>query len=294
MTPTDIRQTAERDRGVRRVLWIVLFLNAAVAVAKLTVGAMISSISMVADGFHSLTDGTSNVVGLVAMSLARRPPDADHPYGHRKFETLAALTIGALLALTAWEVLQSCFHRLRMGGEPQVSPIAFGVMAVTIAVNLGVSTWERSAGKRFRSQLLEADSQHTRSDVYASLAVIASLLAARVGYPVLDVITALLITVLIARIAFGILRDAGMLLTDTAIVPANQIEAIAIGVPGVLSVHKIRSRQDPRGGHADLHVQVAANLPLAEAHRIGHEVADRVRQELDVAEVLVHVEPPAI
>ena len=102
----------KRDQSVRKTLVWVLVLNLVVATAKLAVGWLSSSISMVADGFHSLTDSASNIVGLIGISLAGRPPDEDHPYGHRKFETLAALMIGALLALTAWEVFKSCLERL--------------------------------------------------------------------------------------------------------------------------------------------------------------------------------------
>lgn len=282
----------ERSRSVRRVLGVVLVLNLAVALAKLVVGWLISSVSMVADGFHSLTDGASNVVGLIGMSIADRPPDEDHPYGHRKFETLAALIIGALLSLTAWEVLKSLIHRLREGGEPEVTGLAFAVMIVTIVINIGVTTWEHRAAARYDSIILKADAAHTRSDVFASLAVIASLIAARFGYPQLDLIAALVITVMIGRAAFQILRDNGFLLTDTAIVPAREIESVALQIPGVLSVHKVRSRRGPRGGYADLHVQLRGELPLEEAHGIGHQVADRVRDELGVPDVLVHVEPP--
>lgn len=281
-----------RDQAVRRVLVLVLFLNAGVALAKLVVGWLTSSISMVADGFHSLTDGASNVVGLIAMSIAGRPPDEDHPYGHRKFETLAALIIGGLLALTAWEVLKSSFKRLWEGGQPEVTTLSFVVMGVTIAINLAVATWEYRAARRYQSHLLHADSAHTRSDIFSSLAVIASLIAARIGFPQLDVIAALIITTVIAMAAFQILRDSGLLLTDTAILPSGQIEAVALQVPGVLSVHKIRSRRGPKGGHADLHVQVDAELPLNAAHELGHQVADRLRQELGLPDVLVHVEPP--
>ena len=285
-------EVPNRDPAIRRVLVVVLILNVVVALAKLLVGWLSSSISMVADGFHSLTDGASNVVGLVGMSIAGRPPDEDHPYGHRKFETLAALMIGGLLALTAWEVLQSLVERLRIGGEPEVGSLAFTVMIVTIAINIGVTTWEHRAARKYESVILRADAAHTRSDVFASLAVIASLVAARLGYPQLDLVAALVITVMIGRAAFQILRDSGLLLTDTAILPASVIEGMALGVPGVLSVHKVRSRRGPKGGHADLHVQVKGDLPLDEAHEIGHQVADRLRDELGILDVLVHVEPP--
>jgi cation diffusion facilitator family transporter len=165
-------------------------------------------------------------------------------------------------------------------------------MGITLAINLGVSTWERREGKRLKSDLLKADAAHTRSDVYASLAVIVSLIAARLGFPQLDVLTAVAITLIIARAAFQILKENGMLLADTAMLPAEQVAGVAIQVPGVVSVHKIRSRATSRGGHADLHVQVDGNLPLEDAHRIGHNVADRLKQELELEDVLVHVEPP--
>ena len=282
----------ETDRKVRNTLIWVLVLNLAVAVAKLLVGVLSRSISMVADGFHSLTDGASNVVGLIGISVAGRPPDEDHPYGHRKFETLAALLIGGLLAMTAWEVLQSCVERLRIGTVPEAGPLAFAVMGVTIAVNLAVSTTERRIGRRLGSEVLQADAQHTRSDVYSSLSVIASLVAARLGFPQLDLLAALAITAVIAWAAFKILRENGMLLADTALLPARRMREVALTVPGVLSVHKIRSRAGARGGHADLHVQLRGDLRLDEAHDIGHQVADRLRERLGLRDVLVHVEPP--
>jgi cation diffusion facilitator family transporter len=281
-----------RDQSVRSTLVWVLVLNLGVATAKLIVGWLSGSISMVADGFHSLTDSASNVVGLVGLAVAGRPPDADHPYGHRKFETLAALMIGALLAVTAWEVLKSCVERLREGGAPEVTPLSFWVMGTTLMINLGVSTWERREGARLESDLLKADSAHTRSDVYASLAVIASLIGAKLGYPELDLLTAVIITLIIARAAFQILKENGMLLTDTAVVPAHEVASVASQVPGVVSVHKIRSRATSRGGYADLHVQVDPEMPLEDAHRIAHDVADRLKENLQLEDVLVHVEPP--
>lgn len=282
-----------QDREVKNILVVVLVLNLLVAVAKLLVGWLSHSISMVADGFHSMTDTASNVVGLIGITVAQQPPDEDHPYGHRKFETLAALIIGALLAITAWEVLQSCFERLRSGASLRVTPLSFWVMGVTIVINLGVSIWERRRGRELDSRILEADAMHTRSDVFTSLSVIASLVAARLGYPQLDVLAAVVITVVIAMTAFGILKENGMMLTDTALIPAEELRRAALGVEGVESVHKIRSRGGARGGHADLHVQVQADLVLDQAHEIGHRVADRLREEFGLRDVLVHVEPPS-
>ncbi len=276
---------------VRRILATVLVLNLAVAIAKLVVGSLVKSLSMVADGFHSLTDTASNVVGLVGVSIAEHPPDKEHPYGHQKFETLSALMIGALLSVTAWEILQGCFERLRTGGSPEVTQASFVVMAVTIGVNLAVSTYERRRGAQLGSDVLRADAAHTASDVYVSIGVIASLAAARWGYPQVDVVAALVITVVIAHAAFQIVYRSAGLLVDKAVVPAERIREVALSVPGVENVHKIRTRGRPESGHADLHVQVRGELRIDEAHAIGHQVTDRLREELGFRDVVTHVEP---
>jgi cation diffusion facilitator family transporter len=280
------------SRPIRRVLWIVLGLNLAVAIAKLVVGWLTGSISMVADGFHSTTDSASNVVGLIGVSLAALPPDENHPYGHRKIETLSALAIGGLLAMTAWEVLRSCLQRLWRGGAPEVEPQSFGVMIATLCVNLAVSAWERRRGEALGSEVLRADAAHTRSDVYVSLGVIASLIAVKLGYPQVDVVAALVITVVIANVAFQILRQSAGMLVDPAVVPAERVREVALSVPGVEGVHKVRTRGHPQSGHADLHVQVRPDLRLDQAHVIGHLVTDRLREEFGFRDVVTHVEPP--
>lgn len=277
--------------SVRRILTTVLVLNLAVAVAKLTVGSMIRSLSMVADGFHSLTDMASNVVGLVGISIAEQPADEDHPYGHQKFETLSALFIGCLLALTAWEILQSSLDRLRSGTVPEVTILSFVVMGLTIVVNIMVSTYERRRGETLHSEVLKADAAHTRSDIFVSLGVIVSLLATRWGFPGVDLIGALVITVVIGRAAFRIVYRSAGLLTDMAVMPAQQIRDVALSVPGVVGVHKIRTRGHHDHRHADLHIQVRPDLRIDQAHIIGHRVSDRLCDELDFYDVVTHLEP---
>jgi cation diffusion facilitator family transporter len=281
-----------RVHTVRGMLWLVLVLNLLVAGAKLLVGWMTASISMIADGFHSLTDSASNVIGLVGVSWASHPPDEDHPYGHWKIETFAALLIGGLLAMTSWEVLKSSISRWVSGGAPEVGVLSFSVMGCTLLVNLAVSFIERRAGRRLGSDLLQADAAHTRSDVYVSLGVIASLVAARFGYPQADALAALIITGFIARAAFEVVQRAAGSLVDAAVVPPERIRQVALAVPGVVGTHKVRSRGGPGGNHADLHIQVNPELPIDRAHVVGHLVADRLAGELGLEDVVVHVEPP--
>lgn len=283
---------AERRHRVRRVLWIVLFLNLIVALAKLVIGRWAGSLSMVADGFHSLADSASNVVGLVGLAIAARPPDEDHPYGHQRFETLASLAIGGFLTLTAWEILRSCLERIRGSGAIERTPLALAVMVATVSVNIAVTVYEHRRGRELESGLLRADARHTLSDVYASVMVIAGLLAAHFGEPIVDVAAAVVITGMIAYAAFQILRENGLLLADTALIDPAAIRAAVTEVDGVLSVHKVRSRGREGEGQADLHIQVPAGMPLADAHAIGHRVSDHLRERFGLREVLVHVEPP--
>ena len=179
-------RTESRYSEVRSVLIRILFLNLAVAFAKIIFGQLSGSISILSDGFHSLTDGASNVVALVGLRLAEKPPDANHPYGHRKFETLAAGGIALFLLIIVVEVAQATFVRFSAGGAPSVSAASFAIMLATLAINVAVVRAERRAAKRLSSELLLADARHTQSDVLTSIAVIVALAGSAFGYPILD------------------------------------------------------------------------------------------------------------
>ena len=148
---------SERYTQVSRVLYRVLFANLAVALAKIVLGYATGAISIVSDGFHSLTDSASNVVALVGVSIARRPPDLDHPYGHRKYETMASLAILLFLIIVLVEVLRTAAGRLLTGGSPRVFPEGLALMTATLVVNVFVVAYERREGRRLRSEVLLAD-----------------------------------------------------------------------------------------------------------------------------------------
>ena len=194
--------------------------------------------------------------------------------------------------MSAWEILRGSFDRLKTGGAPEVGTAAFAVMGATMVINLIVSTYEQRRGRKLSSELLIADAAHTRSDFFVSLAVIASLAATGLGYPQVDVVVALVLAAVIAHAALQILRRSVVRLTDSAAVPSERIKELALSVDGVEGVHRIRSRQVPGGGYADLHLQVRPDLRLDRAHAIGHIVADRLREELHLSDVVTHVEPP--
>ena len=284
---------AGRVRGVRLVLWAILGLNIAVAAAKYLYGLASGSIAMQADGFHSLFDGTSNVVGLFGLAVAVRPPDRDHPYGHAKYETYAAAVIGAMLLLAAWKVGSAAWVRLANGGEPpRVDAGSFAVMAGTLLVNIGVATWERRMGRKLRSELLIADASHTGSDILVSVGVIIGLVAVRLGYPVADPILALLVAAAIVWTSVQVLRQADLSLSDTARLAIPEVRTAALAVAGVLGCHSVRTRGTAAEVLVDLHIQVDPALTVAEGHRIAEAVERAVCDRfLEVADVLAHLEP---
>ena len=277
-----------------RVLVRVLALNVLVAGAKLAFGYLSGSVSIVSDGFHSLSDATSNVMGLVGLRAARKPPDANHPYGHRKFETLAAAGIFIFLLLAVVEVVEGAFARLRSGvGEIHLTPASFIVMLVTLAINVLVVRYESKKGRELGSELLLADAAHTQSDVMTSCAVLASLAGVALGYPQFDAVGALVVAVFIARTGFEIARETTGILSDRMVMNGDDIRAVVMSAPGVVGCHNIRTRGSLDHTFLDLHVWFPADMPLSEAHRLSHVVKDRVMDRFpQIADAIIHIEPP--
>lgn len=284
---------SDRMRSIRRVLWTILLLNLGVAAAKYAWGTISGSASMQADGIHSVFDSAGNVVGLVGISLAARPADAGHPYGHAKFETYASLVIGVLLLLAAFEVGSSAAAKLAAGSyTAEVGPMSFVVMAGTFAVNLGVTVYERRFAKRLKSEVLAADANHTLSDALVSVGVIAGLAAVALGFPMADPIMALVVTAAILATAYDVFKHALATLSDRARIPEGDLRAAALAVPGVRGVHRIRTRGTEGEVYADLHVLVDPSMTVADAHRLADEVEADIKERFaNVIEVLVHIEP---
>jgi cation diffusion facilitator family transporter len=284
----------ENFRAIRRVLWITLGLNLIATIAKLVVGYLTGSLSLIADGFDSVFDAASNLIGLVGIHVAARPADKGHPYGHRKAETMSALIIAALLFVTTWELIQSAVERLRDPSliQAEVNVWSFSALLVSIVVHLTVVWYELRAGRRLHSDVLVADALHTRADIFVSFAVMGGLVAVRLGYPLADPILALAVALLIAKIGVDIIRENTPTLMDEAAMPPSQVVQIAQSVPGVISCHRVRSRGHEGAIYADLHIQVDPNLSTERAHAIAHEVQHRLREYFPgLQDVTIHIEP---
>jgi cation diffusion facilitator family transporter len=283
---------ADYARAVQRVLWYVLALNLLIAFVKLGVGLVTGSVSVAADALHSLVDSSSNVVGLIGIAVAARPPDLDHPYGHRKFETVAALAIGGLLLLAGYEIVRAAFERVASGAAADVTPLMVVIMAATVPVNVAITLYESRRGRALGSQVLLADAAHTRTDILVTTSVVAGLIAAAFGLGWMDMVVALGVSVVIVRAAVRILREALVVLSDSIAIAASDVERVARSVPGVWFAHRVRSRGQAGAIYVDLHVKVDPAMSTDQAHAIASEVERKLMAELfGVVDAVVHVEP---
>jgi cation diffusion facilitator family transporter len=274
------------------VLTVVLGLNVFVAVLKLVVGFAVGSVAMAADGVQSFLDGLANVIGLVGIAAASRPPDEDHPYGHERYETLASMAIAGLMTYGVIEIAHSSWRRLTGDESPDVSGLPFAVLGFTMAINAGVSIWERKWGRQLGSDLLSADAKHTATDVLVSVGVILGLIAVALGHAWADAVVSLLIAAVIAYTAWGILRDASMVLTDAVGTDPRRLLRAVLGTPGVVTAHNLRARSAGGRLWVEVHVTVDPALSVKQAHSVATTVEERVRAVAPPgSRVIVHIEP---
>jgi len=283
----------DRYTEVVRVLYRVLVLNLAVAIVKIGLGYATGAVSILSDGFHSLTDAASNVVALVGVSIARLPPDENHPYGHRKYETMASLGILVFLVLVLVQVLGAAYDRLINGGTPKVFPEGIGIMTITLIVNLFVVAYEEREARRLSSEVLRADAKHTRSDVMTTVAVLGALLGVWWGYSLLDPLAAVVVAWFIGRAGWGIAQEASRILADEIVIAEDDVRAVVRSVPAVLGCHRIRTRGSADYVFMDLHVWLDGQTQLDSAHGTAHIVKDVLMKRFPhLADVVIHIEPP--
>ena len=282
-----------RAAEVSTVLYRVLFLNLAVASAKIALGLTTGAVSILSDGFHSLTDTASNIVAIVGVRLAGAPPDEDHPYGHRKFETMASIGILLFLLLVLLEVLSAAWDRIRSGGEPTVTAITFVVMGATFAVNLAVVFYERRAGVRLQSEVLLADALHTLSDLLTSATVIAALVGVQYGYAWLDPAAAVVVAGFIGYACWEIFRSTSGILADRIVIAEDDIRGVVASIPEVVGCHHIRTRGSADFVFLDLHVWMDPAMSLERAHSLSHVVKDKLMTRFpQIKDAIIHIEPP--
>lgn len=283
---------AARFSRIKRILLLILALNWGVAAIKIAYGLITHFTGMIADGLHSLSDGTSNLLGLIGVTIASRPADKDHPYGHKKYETLFSLGIAALLLFVSFELVSKAIDRFYNPVNPKIDIVSLAVMLSTMAVNIFVMRYERAEGLKLNSDILLSDSMHTKADIFTSLSVMVAMAAIRLGYPILDPIVTIIIALFIARAAYSIIKPSSQVLCDGSVIDEKKVSEITLSVKGVKTCHKIRARGRADDIHVDLHVQVNPDMHVDKAHQISYQIENAIKAGIKgVTDVIVHIEP---
>lgn len=287
-----------RTEGISKVLWQVLALNVLVAIAKVAWGIISGSTAMFADGIHSFTDGSGNVVALIAMKVASKPPDEDHPYGHHKYESFASAAIGIMLCLAAWKVVSGSVSALmafaNSGTHPKVEVTAtsFAVMIVTLGINVFVVWFETRRGKELSSDVLQADAKHTLSDIWVTLGVLVSLVLVKFGVAIADPIVGLFVAIAIVWAAIEVFKGAHTTFSDQQRLDPYEVMKTVIAFKGVKGCHNIRSRGTGAIIHMDMSILVDPVITVEAGHAIARDLEHWLCGQYEgLVDVVIHVEP---
>lgn len=284
---------ADALKKVKRVLWIILFINLGVAVLKIAVGALIHSSSLTADGFHSIADGFSNITGIIGLRLASKPADSDHPYGHGKFETMSMLFISGALFFIAVSIIKNAIDKFSNPVTLEITAESLIVLVATLLVNIFVFTYEYVKTKKLESKILKSDAMHTGSDICVSIGVLVALFCIKMGFPpAIDPIASLVVSGFILFAAFEIFKSSSNVLLDRVAADERKLRDIALGFERVKDVHEIRSRGNGETLYIDMHIMTEAQMSVEESHKLIHKIEEKIRIEINNgAQLIAHLEP---
>lgn len=280
-------------KKIRKVLWIIFFANLLVALLKIVIGSLIKSSSITADGFHSLSDGSSNIVGLIGIGLASKPIDKDHPYGHKKFEMLSGLFIAVMLVFMGGKIIINGIVGFTVPKALSITPESLITILITLFINILVSKYEYSIGKKLNSYILISDSLHTKSDIFVSLGVLTTLIGIKLGLPpIIDSIASLVVAGFILHAAYEIFISTSGILVDKAILDDEFIKNAISDFSEIKDIHNIRSRGSENNIFIDMHVMLDPKYSVEDSHVLLHKIENKIREKTNNnTEVIIHVEP---
>lgn len=280
---------SKRDRQVQRIILIEGAANILVLAGKLIVGISTGSLAVLGDAVHSVTDITNNLVAWAVIKLSSQPADREHPYGHRKFETLAVFGLATLLAVLALELALHAIRREK--AEIGEDAWALAVMVGVLAVNVAIASWQRYWAKRLQSDILLADANHTFADVMTTVVVIGGWQLAARGYPWLDTVCALAVAALVLFLAYGLFKRALPALVDQFAVEPEILVRMVKDVAGVRNVNSMRSRWIGSRPAIDMVITVDPDLSTNEAHEIADRIEKLLLDRFQARDISIHIEP---
>ncbi|MFN4352420.1 MAG: cation diffusion facilitator family transporter [Hylemonella sp.] len=287
----------EEQRQAQRSTWISVWVNLFLASAQVAIGVFARSQALIADGLHSLSDLVADGVVLFAARHSHAEADAEHPYGHARFETAASLAIGMILLATGVGMVWTAGVKLHDGQNlDAVHPLALVAALITLVAKEGLFRYMRRIGERLKSSMLIANAWHARADAASSLVVAVGITANLLGYHSMDAVAAVIVGFMIVKAGWGFSVDAFHSLTDHALDPEEiaRIHGTARAVDGVLDVHNLRTRRMGDWAVIDMHVEVDTHLSVSEGHYIAEQIAAQVKAAHRVAECTVHIDPGTV
>jgi cation diffusion facilitator family transporter len=267
--------------------------NTTLVVLKLIVGVVSQSVSILSEAIHSANDLVAALIAFASTRVSDRPSDEEHPYGSGKAESLSGAVEAALILLAALWIVVEAVRKLVHGGEVEHLGLGAAVMGFSALVNTGVSAYLFRVAKREDSLALEADAHHLATDVYTSAGVAAGLLVWLTGWHVVDPLVAIAVALLIARIGWGLTRQASGQLMDRRLPPDEvaEIEKVLRAESRLLGFHRLRTRKSGSDRFVDVHVVLPAGMGLGEAHEVARGLEAAVAGRLPRTHVVAHVDP---
>ena len=278
-----------------KVSVISMATNVILTVAKFAAGVIAHSGAMISDAVHSASDIFSGLIVLIGVRISSKAPDDKHPYGHERFECVAALLLSGILALVGGTIGVNAVKDI-IGGGVQETPgiLALVAAVVSIVTKESLFWYTRGYAKKYRSTALHAEAWHQRSDALSSIGALIGIAGARMGVPVMEPIASLIIALFILRVAVRIFRDAIDQMVDKSASEETEtaFRTTALEQPGVMGVELLRTRMFGNRVYVDLEIAVDPEMKLAAAHEIAERVHDAIEQTYpDVKHIMVHVNP---
>ncbi|MDY6993406.1 MAG: cation diffusion facilitator family transporter, partial [Pseudomonadota bacterium] len=268
--------------AMRNVTLIGVIGNILLAIIKVMLGILGRSQALIADGLHSLSDLISDGVVLLASKYSNQEADEEHPYGHARFETLATVVVGALLVMLAIGMFIDATRRLLMP-ELLLQPTYLSLIAALLSIFIKEWLYQYTVyvAKQVRSQMLRANAWHHRSDAISSIIVFIGIAGTLIGFPWLDALAAMGVSLMIAHIGWSLGKPCVNELLDHGLENnrIREIETIILSVNGVHSLHKLRSRYMGEQALMDVHIVVDPYISVLEGHDIGETVRQRLINE---------------
>ncbi|MCX7107943.1 MAG: cation diffusion facilitator family transporter [Methylococcales bacterium] len=292
---TELLDKASISKLKARASYVGAAINVFQTVIKISFGILGQSAALIADGIHSLSDLLSDLLVIIAVKLGSREADYEHPYGHRRFETIATVILGVSLVVIGGGITWSVMNRM---AHPEHLPvpnlIGMGIAALSIFINEGLYQYTKRIARKTRSKLLLANAWHQRSDAISSIVVLFGIGAVILGYPLADAIAAIVVALMVAKIGLNLVLESVKELVDTSLPPklVAEIRKAIMSIDGVEGIHLLRTRQMGEDALIDAHIIVDPRITVSEGHSIGDTVRDELISRFDdIMDVLVHVDP---